>query len=115
MGGSISSLEKEILQIKSEQTKLESLGKTSESEQKRIEQQLAHSAELLKTYKESWNKQLESHAKEVNQLVQKQVQEALAKRKAATQSDLDTQLKALKDSDSATLERMNKTFGEYQT
>lgn len=34
---SIGTLEKEILQVKVEQNKLESLGKTSESEQKRID------------------------------------------------------------------------------
>ena len=35
--GSIGALEKEILKIKAEQGRLESLGKTSESEQKRID------------------------------------------------------------------------------
>lgn len=73
LGGSISTLEKEILQIKAEQNKLESLGKTSEAEQKRIDQSLSHSAQLLSQYKEQWNQQLESHSKSVNDLVQKQV------------------------------------------
>jgi len=92
LGGSITTLEKDILSIKAEQAKLESLGKTSEVEQKRIDQSLSHSAELLKNYKEQWNKQLESHSKNVNDLVQKQVQEALAKRKATSANDLDAQL-----------------------
>ena len=35
LNGSIGTLEKEVLQIKSEQSKLESIGKTSEIEQKR--------------------------------------------------------------------------------
>ena len=48
LGGSIHQLEKEILQIKAEQGKLEGLGKTSESEKKRIEDSLANSAELLR-------------------------------------------------------------------
>lgn len=71
LGGSIHTLEKDILQIKGEQNKLEGLGKTSEAEKRRIEESLAHSAELLKQYKEQWNRQLDSHAKSVNELVQK--------------------------------------------
>ena len=61
LNGSIGTLEKEVLQIKSEQSKLESIGKTSEIEQKRIDQSLAHSSELLREYKQQWNQQLESH------------------------------------------------------
>ena len=56
LSGSIHSLEKEILAIKGEQVKLESLGKTSEVEQKRVDQALSHSAELLSQYKDQWNK-----------------------------------------------------------
>ena len=45
--GSIGSVEKEILQIKAHQTQMEDLGKSQTSEQKRIDQQLAHSSQLL--------------------------------------------------------------------
>ena len=40
---SISLLEKDILSVRAEQGKLDGLGKASESEQKRLEQQLQHS------------------------------------------------------------------------
>lgn len=60
-----------MLQIKSEQGKLEALGKTSEAEQKRVDQALGHSAELLKQYQEQWSRQLESHQKNVISEVQK--------------------------------------------
>ena len=81
LNGSIGTLEKEVLQIKSEQSKLESIGKTSEIEQKRIDQSLAHSSELLREYKQQWNQQLESHQQRMNELVAKTVNDALMKRK----------------------------------
>ena len=49
-------LEKEIGQIKGEQGKLEGLGRSSDNEQRRLEQALTQSAELLRGYKEQWTK-----------------------------------------------------------
>ena len=54
--GSIGSVEKEILQIKAHQSKLDDLGRAATSEQKRVDQQLAHSAQLLQDHKERLNK-----------------------------------------------------------
>ena len=86
--GSIGSVEKEILQIKGQQTKLDGLGKASEAEQKRIDQQLAHSADLLKAYKEQLNKQLDGHQTSMQELVQRSVGEALRKRKREQDAEL---------------------------
>ena len=49
--GSLDGLQKEILKIRAEQGRLESLGKASEAEQRRVDQSLGHSAELLQQYK----------------------------------------------------------------
>ena len=54
--GSIGSVEKEILQIRDHQNKLDDLGKSQTSEQKRIDQQLAHCAQILQDHKDRLNK-----------------------------------------------------------
>jgi len=89
--GSIGSVEKEILQIKAHQTKLDDLGRAATSEQKRVDQQLAHSAQLLHDHKERLNRQLDQHQAALKDLVQRSVGEALKKRKAEQDAEMKRQ------------------------
>ena len=114
LNGSIGTLEKEILQVKAEQGKLESLGKTSESEQKRIDQALAHSMEMLKQYKEQWNRQMEAQQKQMNEMVEKQVQAALKQRKDEQEKESQKQQKAVSQAESAAQKQMQSTFDDFK-
>ena len=110
MTASIGTLEKEVMKIRSEQSRLESVGKTSESEQKRIDQSLAHSAELLKSYKTQWDKQLDHQAITVKDLVQTSVSEALKQRKADQELELKREVEAQKKFETQTKASMQGSW-----
>ena len=86
MTSSVKTLEKEITGIRSEQSKLQDIGKRSTSEQRVLEQKLAESEKMLADYKDQWSKQLTQHADSVQTIVAKSVAEALSKRKSEQDS-----------------------------
>lgn len=114
LGSNISSLEKDVQRIRQEQGRLESLGKTSESEKRRFDESLSHNQELLREAKANWERQLETHAISVKQLVQNSVSDALKKRAAEQESELKRQLDAQKKLDNKAQAQMQGSWEEYQ-
>ena len=55
MTTSVKTLEKEISGIRSDQSKLQDIGKRSTSEQRLLEQKLAESEKMLADYKAQWS------------------------------------------------------------
>ena len=70
LGKSVGGVQQEIAGIKAEQERLEGLGRSSAAEQRRVDDQLAHSSQLLGQYKEQLSQQLERHQRSVDELVQ---------------------------------------------
>lgn len=84
ISSSINKLQEEILKIKGEQQKLESLGKVSEAEQRRIDEALKRSTDLVNDYKQQLTRELETHNKYARSMVdqvEQQVKSVLESRK----------------------------------